>query len=70
MGANPLRRVQLQVMKTIGEEKVVNISELMKIYHDEISRDDLGKIMQTLIAMNYCKPNYEAGTLTYNPGSI
>ena len=65
MGANPLGSIQLQIMKMIGEEKVVSISDLMKNYHDELSRGDLGTIMQTLISMNYCKPDYVAGTLTY-----
>ena len=65
MGANPLGRVQLQIMKTIGDEKVVSISELMQLYHDEVGRDSLGKVIQTLIAMNYCKPDYNVGTLTY-----
>ncbi len=66
MGANPLGRVQLQIMNTIGNEKTVSIKELMNLYHDEISRNDLGNIIQTLVSMGYCKPNYEKGTLTYN----
>jgi len=65
MGANPLGRVQLQVMKTIGDAGEISLKELMTVYHDEVGRDDLGKIFQTLIMMGFCKVDYQNGIVKY-----
>ena len=37
----------------------------MELYHDDVSRHDLGFIFQTLIAMGYCKIDYGKGIVTY-----
>jgi len=65
MGANPLGHVQLLIMKTIGEAREIRISELMNIYHDEVNRDDLGKIFATLQMMRYCVVDYKNGVVRY-----
>ena len=65
MGANPLGRTQLQIMRTIGETKEIKLKDLMNTYYDEISRDDLSKILHTLISMGFCSVNYEKGMVSY-----
>lgn len=65
MGANPLGRVQLQIMSTIGNVRKIGMSELMNIYHDEINRDDLGKILETLRLMRFCELDYKEGIVRY-----
>ena len=65
MGANPLGRTQLQIMNTIGNEKEISMSELMTLYHDEVSRDDLRNIISTLSMMKYCIMDIETGVVRY-----
>lgn len=64
-GSNPLARVQLQIMKTIAERKAINLATLMRIHHDDISREDLGKILTTLSSMDFCRLDIKTKMITF-----
>lgn len=65
MGSNPLGHIQLETMKIIGRNKKIHFSELMRIFRDDVTKDDMMRILHTLAAMKFCRIDVLKGDVHY-----
>jgi len=67
IGANPLAAVQSQIMSHLMTKKSVHTRELLRMFYQDISQDQLSTILATLHAMKFCIYDIPNRIVHYTP---